>query len=209
MEKYEPCIPHPSHKRERPRRPQFNEIHQDYAYAYFQQNFQNNQSSQNNAQMSNQNISGFYEEASSSKPVPANSMRALMSTTRKNLPRNGIKYGYAGNGSVIRQHENVYEEIHEEKRSISQCLVEDEFRRVHNRHQRILGELNLSVEEMLMPFNDFNDCHEFNDPEELLISKKNQSNDELLAQIEQINGAHGFSNMSAVDLDSGFSGSNI
>ena len=32
--------------------------------------------------------------------------------------------------------------------------------------------------------------------------------DELLAQIEQINGAYGFSNMSTVEIDTGFSGSN-
>lgn len=35
--------------------------------------------------------------------------------------------------------------------SLNQNLVEEEFRRVHNRHQRVLGELNLDVEEMLMP----------------------------------------------------------
>ena len=196
MEKYEPCVPHHSPKRERPHRPHLNEIHQDYAYAYYEPGMP----------MRHQNIPGYYERASTSKPAPPNSMRALMSTTRKNLNgRNGVKYGYAGNGSVVRQHENVYEEIHEDKIkasnvSISQCLVDEEFRKVQNRHQRILGELNLSVEEMLMPFND---------PEEQLLSKEYPTNDdELLAQIEQINGAYGFSSNNTVDLDSGFSGSN-
>lgn len=59
--------------------------------------------------------------------------------------------------------ENIYEEISSEERlrllsgghsmlSLHQpSTVEEEFRRVANRHRRILGELNLSVEAMLMP----------------------------------------------------------
>lgn len=65
--------------------------------------------------------------------------------------------------------ENIYEEIGNEDRmrmmmasastngqsmvSLNQSLVEEEFRQVHNRHRRILGELNLSVEAMIMPVN--------------------------------------------------------
>lgn len=62
--------------------------------------------------------------------------------------------------------ENIYEEIGNEDRmrmmmaaatngqsmgSLNQSLVEEEFRQVHHRHRRILGELNLSVEAMIMP----------------------------------------------------------
>lgn len=65
--------------------------------------------------------------------------------------------------------ENIYEEIGNEDRmrmmmaasnangqsmvSLNQSLVEEEFRQVHNRHRRVLGELNLSVEAMIMPVN--------------------------------------------------------
>lgn len=64
--------------------------------------------------------------------------------------------------------ENIYEEIGNEDRmrmmmaasangqsmvSLNQSMVEEEFRQVHTRHRRILGELNLSVEAMIMPVN--------------------------------------------------------
>lgn len=64
--------------------------------------------------------------------------------------------------------ENIYEEIGNEDRmrmmmaastnghsmvSLNQSMVEEEFRQVHNRHRRVLGELNLSVEAMIMPVN--------------------------------------------------------
>lgn len=35
--------------------------------------------------------------------------------------------------------------------SLNQSLVEEEVRRVQSGHRRVLGELNLSVEAMLMP----------------------------------------------------------
>ena len=208
MEKYEPSPVKQSPKRDRPH---FNEIHQDYAYAYYEPGMP----------MRHQNIPGYYEEASSSKPVPANSMRALMSTTRKNLPRNGIKYGYAGNGSVIRQHENVYEEIRDEEKarklksssiiSLNHVMVEEEFRRVQNRHHRILGELNLSVEEMLMP-----NCAPAENPP--LSTSLNENNLELMRNhleyvknpINQVNATIQMDDElnGHMDLDSGFSGSN-
>uniref|UniRef100_A0A1I8NIU8 Uncharacterized protein n=1 Tax=Musca domestica TaxID=7370 RepID=A0A1I8NIU8_MUSDO len=80
--------------------------------------------------------------------------------------------GAIGGSSNISTPENFYEEIsasstssssnsmtsHRQLRSTShsagsltQQLVEEELRRVQNRHHKILGELNLSVEAMLMP----------------------------------------------------------
>ena len=35
--------------------------------------------------------------------------------------------------------------------SLNQRMVDEEIQLVQNRHQRVLGQLNLSVEEMLMP----------------------------------------------------------
>lgn len=110
-----------------------------------------------------------------------------------------------------RSQENVYEEIHDaEKRkmlrpggsimSLNQSLVEEEFRRVHNRHQRVLGELNLSVEEMLMP-----------PPPTAFIPTSPMSDHQtdpmdFLDNGEVIDGSNGAGNYP--DLDSGFSGSN-
>lgn len=76
----------------------------------------------------------------------------------------------------------------------------EEVRRVQTRHRQILGELNLSVEAMLMPTladhqnghsNDINETSNNNSTDELLLGHP----DELL------------SSPVGCDLDSGFSGS--
>ncbi len=148
---------HSNSKFSSPQEDYLNEI--QYAYAYYEPGMP----------MRHQNIPEYYDEAGPSRPPPPNSIRALLSTARRNnLQRTSGKYSinstnnnnnpHAGN----RSQENVYEEIHdgEEKRrmqagdsimSLDHSMVEEEFRRVHNRHQRVLGELNLDVEEMLMP----------------------------------------------------------
>jgi hypothetical protein len=225
MEKYEPTVKQhhsPNHRGHvtlshnnggqnlKPQGDYLNEIHHsDYAYAYYEPG----------APMRHQNIpAGYYEEAGPSRPPPPNSIRALLSTARKNnMQRTSGKY--SNNSDVPqmgqRTQENVYEEIHDaEKRkmlrsgesimSINQSLVEEEFRRVHNRHQRVLGELNLSVEEMLMPpppaafitTSPMSDHHQ-TDPMDFL------GNGEVT---DGLNGAGNYNNN--LDLDSGFSGSN-
>jgi hypothetical protein len=223
MEKYEPTVKHhsPNHRGHvtmshsnghgpKPHGDYLNDIHHsDYAYAYYEPG----------APMRHQNIpAGYYEEAGPSQPPPPNSIRALLSTARKNnMQRSGGKYSTAPDVSQVAQRtqENVYEEIHDaEKRkmlrsgesimSINQSLVEEEFRRVHNRHQRVLGELNLSVEEMLMPppptafipTSPMSDHHQ-TDPMDFL------GNGEVT---DGLNGAGNYNNN--LDLDSGFSGSN-
>ena len=130
-----------------------NEIHHlDYAYAYYEPG----------VAMRHQNIPDYYEEAGPSRAPPPNSIRALLSTARRNhMQRTSGKYAIQTTNTSQRSQENVYEEIRDsEKRrmrtgdsivSLNQNMVEEEFRRVHNRHQRVLGELNLDVEEMLMP----------------------------------------------------------
>jgi hypothetical protein len=100
--------------------------------------------------------------------------------------------------------------------SLNQSMVEEEFRRVHNRHQRVLGELNLDVEEMLMPSMPSNQQPENNiafipttpmlDPSDTM---------DFLGNGEVNDGLNGAGNRSSnnnyclnMDLDSGFSGSN-
>lgn len=244
MEKYEPTVKHqhhsPNHPNQRghvtmshpsgnkftPQDDYLNEIHHhmDYAYAYYEPGMP----------MRHQNIPDYYEEAGPSRAPPSNSIRALLSTARRNqMQRTSGKYtaNSTNNNSQIgsnRSQENVYEEIHDgEKRkmragesimSLNQNLVEEEFRRVHNRHQRVLGELNLDVEEMLMPtippaqlsnttitstttntangFIATTPMHDQSDPLDFL--ENGEVNDGLL------NGAGNYN----MDLDSGFSGSN-
>lgn len=108
--------------------------------------------------------------------------------------------------------ENIYEEIgdlararlhlqHASMVSINQSLVEEEVRRVQSGHKRVLGELNLAVEAMLMPSSsregsddtDRETEHEDQLAELLTVGPT----DELLSPIIP----------SALDLDSGFSGS--
>lgn len=221
MEKYEPTVKHhhsPNHRghvtlshnnsavNHKPHGDYQNEIHHsDYAYAYYEPG----------APMRHQNIpAGYYEEAGPSRPPPPNSIRALLSTARKNnMQRSSGKYSMSSEATTQlgpRSQENVYEEIHDaEKRkmlrpggsimSLNQSLVEEEFRRVHNRHQRVLGELNLSVEEMLMP-----------PPPTAFIPTSPMSDHQIdpmdfLDNGEVIDGSNGAGNY---DLDSGFSGSN-
>ncbi|CAH0554522.1 unnamed protein product [Brassicogethes aeneus] len=104
--------------------------------------------------------------------------------------------------------ENIYEEIsdiararlhHQESlMSLNQSLVEEEVRRVQSGHRRVLGELNLSVEAMLMPSSSREGSEEDrdNEVEDTLADLLTVGpTDELLSPVP------------IVDLDSGFSGS--
>lgn len=218
MEKYEPTVKrHPmcfgvmlSHNNKNAQHCVFsNEINQsDYAYAYYEPG----------VPMRHQNIpASYYEEAGPSQTPPSNSIRALLSTVRKNnLQRTSGKYVITSDASQLGQQsqENVYEEIHDsEKRKmlrsnestvlLNQSIVEVEFRRVHNRHQRVLGELNLSIEEMLMP----------TPPTAYIptstMSDHQSSPNDFLGNGEVTDGSSGAGNYNNnLDLDSGFSGSN-
>lgn len=190
-----------------------NEIHHmDYAYAYYEPG----------EPMRHQNIPDYYEEAGPSRAPPPNSIRALLSTARRNnMQRTSGKYSMPSNNSQ-RSQENVYEEIHDgEKRrmrtgdsvvSLNQSMVEEEFRRVHNRHQRVLGELNLDVEEMLMPPTPAQTATVTFIPTTQLLNEPADPMD-FLGNGEVNDGLNGAGNNISnynnnIDLDSGFSGSN-
>jgi len=115
--------------------------------------------------------------SSSSADPPPNSIRALLSKGKKNkqlvspatLQSYQTRYHKMTTKAGLGQSENFYEEINaaalqtssghqlrgtvgsHSAGSLNQTLVEEELRRVQNRHHKILGELNLSVEAMLMP----------------------------------------------------------
>lgn len=107
--------------------------------------------------------------------------------------------------------ENIYEEISEVARarmmrpshhqesmiSLNQSLVEEEVRRVQSGHRRVLGELNLSVEAMLMPSNsrEGSDDTDREGDDQLADLLTVGPTDELLSPVP------------IADLDSGFSGS--
>lgn len=174
----------------------------DYAYAYHEPGMA----------MRHSNVpNGISQDAGPSRPPPPNSIRALLNTaSRKNSPnsRSGNRYG---------TQENIYEEISGDPRmrimsagssmvSLNQSMVEEEFRRIQSRHRRILGELNLSVEAMLMPESPPNvspirDVAEQNGGNEHLTELLNSvgPTDELLSPVST-NAVNG-------DMDSGFSGS--
>ncbi|XP_032580068.1 uncharacterized protein LOC6618088 isoform X1 [Drosophila sechellia] len=125
-------------------------------------------------------VSSVVDTTSSSSPTaepPPNSIRALLSKGKKNkqlvspatLQSYQTRYHKLTTKSGLGQSENFYEEINaaalqtssghhlrstvgsHSAGSLNQTLVEEELRRVQNRHHKILGELNLSVEAMLMP----------------------------------------------------------
>lgn len=209
MEKYEPTVKNhqslkqrghatvsPNHK---PHSDCFNEIQQlDYAYAYYEPG----------APMRHKNVPGLYDEAGPSRPPPPNSIRALLSTVRKNnMQRASDSCSLHASTMGPKSHDNVYEEVNDaEKRrmlcasgsivSLNHSIIEEEFKRVKNRHQRVLGELNLSVEEMLMP-----------PPPKAYITTSSM---DFLVHGEEIDGlaGAGSNNNVNIDMDSGFSGSN-
>lgn len=107
---------------------------------------------------------------------PPNSIRALLAKGSRNnsfgSPSSSGSSRHASSTSCTPRygpHENIYEEIgsdgrvrlvtaittghqhHQSMFSLDPASVEEEFRRVQNRHERTLEELNLSVEAMLMP----------------------------------------------------------
>ncbi|EFN83800.1 hypothetical protein EAI_12623 [Harpegnathos saltator] len=101
--------------------------------------------------------------------------------------------------------ENIYEEIseiskqcHRALRGSRRSLVAEEVRRVQSRHRRVLGELNLSVEAMLMP--SVVDNNEEQVPQEV----HDASTEELLPSVGL---ADDLLSRVGCDMDSGFSGS--
>ncbi|XP_023013689.1 uncharacterized protein isoform X3 [Leptinotarsa decemlineata] len=108
--------------------------------------------------------------------------------------------------------ENIYEEIsdlakarrrkqaHQDSiMSLNQSLVEEEVRRVQSGHRRVLGELNLSVEAMLMP----SSSREGSDD----TDRENEMDDQLADLLTVGPTDELLSPVPLVDLDSGFSGS--
>lgn len=127
--------------------------HQDYSYAYYEPG----------APMRHSNMQS--PVAGPSVAPPPNSIRALLAKGSRNSsfgsPSSSGSSRYA---SRFGAQENIYEEIgsdgrvrlvssqhHQSMFSLDPASVEEEFRRVQNRHERTLEELNLSVEAMLMP----------------------------------------------------------
>lgn len=87
--------------------------------------------------------------------------------------------------------------------SLNQSLVEEEFRRIQSRHRRVLGELNLSVEAMLMPETPPQNSPVREDPpapDTLELLNSVGPTDELLSPVST-------SAVNNGDMDSGFSGS--
>lgn len=84
--------------------------------------------------------------------------------------------------------------LHGSRRS----LVAEEVRRVQSRHRRVLGELNLSVEAMLMP------TTVDNNEEEMTQEAHGTSTEELLPSVGP---ADDLLSRVGCDMDSGFSGS--
>lgn len=218
MERFEPASTSQTHT---PR----HRMQHDYSYAHYEVEQQRQQSNSPMFDMSG---------AGPSQPPPRNSMRALMSTANRN---GGLILPSASRHMYTTRYgtqENIYEEIGAEERirilnggqsmvSLNQSLVEEEFRRVQNRHRRVLGELNLSVEAMLMPTTPPSDSP--NEDEEdigslrhaggVLVAPDNLEEllntvgptDELLSPVSghAISGNSGSNG--AGDMDSGFSGS--
>lgn len=171
------------------------------------------------------NTNQLLEVAGPSKPPPPNSMRALLLSANRNSHKMSptMRHMYT---APYGTHENIYEEISSEERlrllsgghsmlSLHQhSSVEEEFRRVQNRHRRILGELNLSVEAMLMPETPLNEntSNQSAIRESETTSSETHLNellnvvgptDELLSPVS----IHTNNNNNTCDIDSGFSGS--
>lgn len=124
--------------------------HQDYSYAYYEPG----------AIMCHSNIPTPDEAAGPSALPPPNSMRALLmkSKERNQKAMSANRHTYQTRYGT---HENIYEDVSDEVKhnrlaSSAQSLNNDrgctknEFQQILNSHYRVLEELNLSVEELLM-----------------------------------------------------------
>ncbi|XP_056632628.1 uncharacterized protein LOC130442494 isoform X1 [Diorhabda sublineata] len=131
-----------------------------------------------------------------------------------NYPGTYREGSYRSNHTYLTRYgteENIYEEIsdlakarrqqaHQDSiMSLNQSLVEEEVRRVQHGHRRVLGELNLSVEAMLMPSN----SQEGSDD----TDRENEMDDQLADLLTVGPTDELLSPAPLVDLDSGFSGS--
>lgn len=120
----------------------------DYSYAYYEPG----------AIMCHSNIPTPDEAAGPSTLPPPNSMRALLLKCKERGQRNTHRPTYHGRYGT---HENIYEDVSDEKHSrlasSAQSLnnadhgcTKKEFQNILSNHYRVLEELNLSVEELLM-----------------------------------------------------------
>lgn len=162
------------------------DIPNDYSYAYYEPG----------PPTKHTNVPSRYPGGVSSQP-------ALKGTTFRSRHTYLTRYG---------TEENIYEEIsdiararmrpnmqHPSMMSLNQSLVEEEVRRVQSGHRRVLGELNLSVEAMLMPSN----SREGSDDTDRETEHEDQLADLLtVGPTDEL-----LSPVPTVDLDSGFSGS--
>ena len=161
MERYEPSTSSTSMSSFASSNPAANTptCHQDYSYAYYEPG----------APMRHSNMQQSPVAGPSTAPTP-NSIRALLAKGSRNnsfgSPSSSGSSRHASGTPRFGTHENIYEEIgsdgrvrlvpsqsqhHQSMFSLDPSSVEEEFRRVQNRHERTLEELNLSVEAMLMP----------------------------------------------------------
>ncbi|XP_030040862.2 uncharacterized protein LOC115456110 isoform X1 [Manduca sexta] len=141
--------------------------------------------------------------------MPSSSRKANRQRGRGGLSRDrSARHNYVTRYGT---EENIYEEITDGSRtcpkhryaprqslvSLDRSVVEEEVRRVESRHKRILGELNLSVEAMLMPECESPDSERAEDRDNIEELLRVGPTDELLSP----------ASCNPPDLDSGFSGS--
>lgn len=141
--------------------------------------------------------------------MPSSSKKVNRQRGRGGLPRDrAARHNYVTRYGT---EENIYEEITDGTRtcpkhryaprqslvSLDRSVVEEEVRRVESRHKRILGELNLSVEAMLMPECESPDSEKAEDRDNIEELLRVGPTDELLSP----------ASCNPPDLDSGFSGS--
>ncbi|XP_035439725.1 uncharacterized protein LOC118268977 isoform X2 [Spodoptera frugiperda] len=141
--------------------------------------------------------------------MPSSSRKVNRQRGRGGIPRDrSSRHNYVTRYGT---EENIYEEITDGSRtcpkhryaprqslvSLDRSVVEEEVRRVESRHKRILGELNLSVEAMLMPECESPDSERAEDRDNIEELLRVGPTDELLSP----------ASCNPPDLDSGFSGS--
>lgn len=218
--------------------------HNSYSYTYFEpkielRNFQNISTTNSSLTIdSNNTVAGPSNASAQLPPPPPNSMRALLMATNRNsglIVPSSASSTKSIPGSMRHMYttrygtqENIYEEIGSEQYrtrmlltggqsmvSLNQSMVEEEFRRVQTGHRRVLGELNLSVEAMLMPSTPPSDSPTEEEESETAATTRVRSEAnillaDLLASVEPTDELLSPVSANAIgvgDMDSGFSGS--
>ncbi|XP_020300634.1 myb-like protein AA [Pseudomyrmex gracilis] len=179
----------------------------DYSYAYYHQTdhpdhfhvpYSTDVLSQQQQQQQQQPSQQLQEQQQQQQIISRQSQQQPQAIRSDPLKRHTYTTCYGTEENIYEEISEISKQCHRGLHGSRRSLVAEEVRRVQSRHRRVLGELNLSVEAMLMP------TAVENNEEQPTQETHGTSTEELLPSVsptDDLNSRVG------CDKDSGFSGS--